>query len=480
MNATVLGEGEENKSYMNLPVLKEDAKYYSLFEQATDAIMVTNFKGEFKDVNSACCMLFGYTKQELLTMNVKQMVSCEELETNPIRFDLLAADKNIIRERQMIHRNGAIIYVEANAKKIDDDGILVIARDVTERKRVEQLFLKSEANLHTIFDNTDTIYVLMDNDFKIISYNSRAYDFAIRELGHHLEISEYLLDYFPDEKRQVIQAYLQAAAVGTKIDYEINYPQQDSSMNWYHVRIFPVSKEGHAIYGLMMAVSNITEKKLLEQKLLDQKVQEQREIIRAVLHAQEIERNRIGQELHDNVNQILSTVGFYLKSIEKDTPNRKETIEKSRELIRLAIEEIHYLSQMQVTPQKQYDLKVLIEKMIKDIHDNIKTTTKFYSHISYHLAIDEDLKLNIYRIIQEQINNILKYSMAQQATISIEENNGAIDILIIDDGIGFEMEVKKNGIGISNIINRVESHNGKVVIDTAPGKGCAIKIKIPG
>jgi PAS domain S-box-containing protein len=165
--------------------------YHFLFEQATDAIMVTDFEGNFKNVNSSLCTLFGYAKEELLQLNVKALLDPEHLKTKPVRYDLLAAGENTFNERKMVHKNGTIIYVEANAKKFMDNRILAIARDITERKKIDEVLQKSEANLHTIFDTTDTIYVLIDHDLRIISYNPRAFDFAKNELGHSIEISEY-------------------------------------------------------------------------------------------------------------------------------------------------------------------------------------------------------------------------------------------------------------------------------------------------
>ena len=90
--------------------------YHFLFEQATDAIMVTDFRGNFKNVNSSLCNMFGYTKEELLQMNVRELLDAEHLEKKPIRFDRLAAGENIFNERMMVHKNCSIIYVEANSK----------------------------------------------------------------------------------------------------------------------------------------------------------------------------------------------------------------------------------------------------------------------------------------------------------------------------------------------------------------------------
>ena len=133
-----------NKEISNgKPVLAKDQQevkncndnYHALFEQATDAIMVTDFNGNFIDVNSSLCAMFGYTKEDLLTLNVKALLDPENLKIQPLRFDLLAAGENVCNERKMIHKNGRVIYVEANAKKFVDNRILVIARDITERKR---------------------------------------------------------------------------------------------------------------------------------------------------------------------------------------------------------------------------------------------------------------------------------------------------------------------------------------------------------
>src|ERR1700720_1265102 len=110
-----------------------DEKYHCLFEQATDAIMVTDFHGNFKDVNNSLCALFGYSKQELLHMNVKALLDPDHLHNKPLRFDLLELGESVFSERKMVHKSGNIVFVESNAKKFSDNRILVIARNITER-----------------------------------------------------------------------------------------------------------------------------------------------------------------------------------------------------------------------------------------------------------------------------------------------------------------------------------------------------------
>lgn len=93
--------------------------------------------------------------------------------------------------------------------------------------------------------------------------------------------------------------------------------------------------------------------------------------------------------------------------------------------------------------------------------------------------LTDDLKLNIYRIIQELINNILKHADAKNITVSIKGKDKLIHIIVTDDGKGFQVKGKRKGIGISNMINRVESYNGKLKIISSPGKGCKTNVTIP-
>lgn len=455
-----------------------NGSYHALFEQAKDAIMVTDFEGNFMDVNEGLCSMFGYSKQELMHMNVTSLLDREHLEAKPLRFDLLAKGQNILNERKMLHKDGTVVYVESNAKKLIDNRVLVIARDITERKKIEKVLQESEANLHCIFDTTDTIYVLMDADLQIISYNPRAVDFAKKELGFEIETSKHFLDYFPDEKRPALMTHMKEALRGCHVNYEVSYPQKTFTNNWYHVRIFPVS-HNETVYGLMMEVSDITEKKLLEIKLRQQEVQQQKKITRAVLRAQEIERNRIGQELHDNVNQLLTSIRLFLCMIADGAVEKKDLLDRTKEHIDLAINEIRVLTREQVTPAKKVNLKESIEDLTAKLNESAKGGTRFFCNVAESLSIDEDLKLNVYRIVQEQTNNIVKYANASKATISINEQDQFLHVLIQDNGRGFDSNVKSKGIGLCNIVNRIESFNGTVQIETHPGNGCKLKIAVP-
>jgi PAS domain S-box-containing protein len=337
--------------------LKEsNQKYRALFEQASDPILVTDLDGNITDLNSSFSKLFGYTRKELLKMNVRSLECPVQMREHPLRKDLLLKGKHIFSDRFMVHKNGSIIETEANLKKFGENRVMGIIRDVT----------------------------------------------SIRKM------------------------------------------QRD-----------------------------------MEKDRLEQQVQEQKKINRAVIKAQERERNIIGRELHDNVNQLLASTRMCLSTARMKAVGKKDFVDKSIRLIDATINEIRILSKKHVTPLKGFDLRDQIHSLVKIMEEGIGFKISFDYDIKEELELSNDLKLNLYRIIQEQLNNVYKHASASRAQVKMYTLKDQIYISINDNGIGFEVGIRKNGVGIVNIINRVESFNGEVHFETNPGVGCKLDIRIP-
>ena len=156
----------------------------------------------------------------------------------------------------------------------------------------------------------------------------------------------------------------------------------------------------------------------------------------------------------------------------------KNLIKYPLELIDSSINEIRLVTSKNVTPVRNINLKKLIQVLVDNLNKNTTIKMIFNYNITNEI-IDDELKLNIYRIVQEQINNIVKHAAAINANISIEAVENVIRVLVTDDGKGFDINNKREGIGITNMLNRVESFNGKIDIESSPGNGCKIRIEIP-
>jgi PAS domain S-box-containing protein len=250
-----------------------------------------------------------------------------------------------------------------------------------------------------------------------------------------------------------------------------------------------VADRGFLIYNqqgrvnrMVGSMQDITEKREMEKKLLNQELNRQKLTAQAVVDAQEKERSLIGKELHDNINQILSTAKLYLEVARNDDKERTSLIDMSTNSISDAINEIRTISRSLV-PSSIGDLGLV--ESIQDLVESIKLTRKLNVEFYYHNGIDElmseQLKLMLFRITQEQVNNVIKHANATNLVIELISEDDTINIAITDNGQGFDPDqVKfKKGVGLSNITSRAELFNGKVTIDTAPGKGCTLNIHLP-
>lgn len=260
---------------------------------------------------------------------------------------------------------------------------------------------------------------------------------------------------------------------------EFRNKAKDGSFYWVDATIVPFLDDKGRPVQYVAIRNDITQKKLLEKKVLDQTIEEQRKISRAIISAQERERNHIGQELHDNINQILAGTKMYLSMAGNEHPEIKPMIAYPMELIESSIQEIRMLSSRHVTPQKNINLEEMVQILLKNFNQHTSIASEFKIGEGDYDEISDDLKLNIYRIIQEHLNNIIKHAKATRVYVNIDLLNNAIHLNIKDNGKGFDMMQQRNGIGISNMINRIHSFNGEIVINSSPGEGCDTNIKIP-
>jgi PAS domain S-box-containing protein len=202
----------------------------------------------------------------------------------------------------------------------------------------------------------------------------------------------------------------------------------------------------------------------------------------AVVEAKEMERSDIGKELHDNVNQLLGASMLNLDMARKDIKNGEAYLIHSSEYTFTAIEEIRKLTKGLMTDTiKDFGLCAAIEDIARDTMEACSVKIHCKLKPSLERAMTDKFKMNAFRIVQEQLNNILKHASASDINITMAEKKAEFVLSIADNGIGFDSTKKldQKGIGISNIISRAESYRGRARFTTKPGKGCKLVITFP-
>jgi len=235
-------------------------------------------------------------------------------------------------------------------------------------------------------------------------------------------------------------------------------------------------------YRSIGAITDISDRKRLEKELVQQQLRQHKLITEINIQAQEKERNELGRELHDNVNQILATVKLYLGMIKSGQSLGVEgLLEKSYDYVNDAMVEIRKLSHSLVAPSLgDISLQQALEELLEDTNlvGNVIVRLEMDT-IFGQKYLDKNRELMIYRVVQEQLSNIIKYAGAGEAVVTLRTGEGNILLSISDNGKGFEPSEQIKGIGLKNIVSRVDLYAGKMNIISAPGMGCTLEVSIP-
>jgi two-component system sensor histidine kinase UhpB len=347
-----------------------------------------------------------------------------------------------------------------------------------ERKDAEQLIKTSEESYRYLFDNNPAaIFIWNVDDFRILEVNKSAVDLYGYKKEEFLQKS--FLDIRPDEDREKFIKACEKLQAGdptvSGIWKHFNKKREIMYMDISSHRIVYQKKE-----VILSLANNITGKILAEEKLIEERIKKQQEITAAVVTTQEQERTFLAEELHDNINQILATANLYMDCAlsDRDEESRINFVKDSKQFIKEAMDEIRKLSKTLLPPSLgeiglQEALTDIIEK-IKRVNDSIHFIIDW--QVPDENIFNEKLKLTIFRIVQEQLNNIFKHAMASNITIILKPEDGALQLTVKDDGVGFDTSQKRNGVGLQNILKRAGLLNGTTTINSRPGAGCELII----
>ncbi|MFQ3579724.1 MAG: PAS domain S-box protein [Bacteroidales bacterium] len=334
----------ENKSYSEL-------QYKILFNNTTDAVFLTDLKGNFVEVNNTACKILGYTQMEFMNMNLNNIRSPKLWSSLPKILERIVNNEEVVYESEHITKQGIVIPVEMKSKLIEIQG------------------------------------------YTLIIWTSR----------------------------------------------------------------------------------NISDRKEL-----------QKQVLNAVIETEERERERFAKDLHDGLGPLLSTIKLYINELSSEDTTQDEQadlIKYCNELIDEAVKNTRTISN-NLTPHliNKYGMVKAIEAFISKI-DIVHKISITFEKINIENEFERPIELTFFRIVTELINNTLKHAKANTITIILEEVNNKLILSYKDDGIGFDPDEaltrSPEGIGLKNIISRVQSIDGSCNFYNNEVQGTYIKIIVP-
>jgi PAS domain S-box-containing protein len=244
---------------------RSEEKYRSLIEQASDAIYVLDIDGNFSDVNDSMCKMIGYTREELLQLKVTAIIDPAELETDPLPKSIQNPSRTETRERRFMRKDRHVFPVEINVKMFSGNMILVIARDITGRKKMETELREAELKFRTIAEKSMVgVYIVQDGKFTYVNPRfAHVFGYEPEELANTLPVEMIIHESFRHITTENVRKRISGEV--ESINYEAVGLKKDGSSNWVE---FYGSR---AIIGgaptIIGSMIDITERKKAEEEL---------------------------------------------------------------------------------------------------------------------------------------------------------------------------------------------------------------------
>jgi len=456
-----------------------------IIDAALDAIIGINTDGEIIIWNPQAEAMFGWKKEEILGQSLtEKIVPHRYRERHETGFRLyletgVHTTLNRKLEISALDRHEREFPIEISILPIKTDGqefFCAFMRDISDRKQAEQKLIQQKEFFESLINGLPGIFYLGDLNGNLLQWNKN-FESVLGYSSNEIQTIQGIdFIYFPDKDR--IRQNLRKALRHGKAEAEAHLQTKEGKRIPYFFTACPIELDGKpCIMGMGIDLSE----KVRLQKILDQRNRQvQRKMTAAVITAQESERSNLGLELHDNVNQVLTTVKLYVEMLRDGIgDNQSELFCKTLSHLQSSINEIRSISKRLSAPTLG---RISLNESIKDLVDSINLTGRI--HIAYsiddlHSGITQEVHLAVYRIIQEQLNNIVKYADASTATIIIQRNTENLFLKIIDDGKGFDTNAKSQGIGLNNMKTRAESLDGSFHVKSSVGMGCEIDVSIP-
>jgi PAS domain S-box-containing protein len=448
---------------------KSEEKFKTLFNALNDAVILM-LDGCFIDCNAKTLETFKCNRSDLIGKSPSNFApktqpngasSGEEIKA---KIQLVKKGFPQVFNSQRCTKNGTPFDAEINLSSFEMNGktyILGIIRDITERLKSEKTILESENKYRQLAHVALDGLVVIDKNHKIVLFNPAA---------------EKMFDY-------------KASDINGKDIYTLlinkNKLKPENLLTYY--------KKGELIYGIKSDKTEFPiETSFAEIKIDDelyfssfirnvsQEKQNEIRVMNALLEGQENERKRISKDLHDGLGQRLAAINMNLSAMRAFT-NKNDAYDRIVDLTKETIQEYRSVAHALMPPSlRENTLSEALTVMISVLHNSSEIDFEF-SDDKHEVLFTEKVKIELFRITQELINNAIKYSNASKVIIKFQSSKNDFCLSVEDNGIGFDTQLISKtckGIGIGNIYARASFINGNFTLNSVVGQGTTGKITI--
>ncbi|MBC7935944.1 MAG: PAS domain S-box protein [Rhizobacter sp.] len=458
-----------------------EERYRTLIEQASDGIFISNADGQYIDVNSNGIKLSGYTKDELLTLTIYDLMAPGEAEHNPIRLEELQLGNVVINERKLKRKGGDLINVEISAKLLVDGRFLGMVRDITARKIAEEALILSEEKYRLLFyKNPMPMMMISMPERNFLDINDAAIDFYGYSKEEFLTMN--VMNIRPEADREKLKTMLAERGPGINYAGIWRHVKKDGGVVNVNIISHDISYEGQP--ARLVLADDVTEQMLAEESL-QQSHEAYRNLASHLETIREAERTHIAREIHDELGQQLTglkmDISWLSKKLKSEDKDVQEKFMETIELIDGTVKTVRRIA-TELRPSILDDLGLIaaMEWQSEEFERRSTIKTKFESNVTA-IAINTDLATGVFRIYQESLTNVMRHADARMVEASLFFTDNEIRLSIADDGKGFIVEeiANKKTLGLMGMRERATLLGGTYEISSMPEKGTAVIIVVP-
>jgi PAS domain S-box-containing protein len=375
--------------------------------------------------------------------------------------------------------------------------VVVLARDITEQRRMTEAFRASEEQYRTLAEAAHDVIFIIDRNDRLEYVNS----FGTYFLGLEPKqmVGQPWWRFFPpqvreDQEENIRRVIKTGEAISTETD--IKFPTRTV---WFHTWLVPILGTWGDVTSVLGVARDITERKRSEEALqqareqLEERVvertselltsQEKLRLLTAqTITAQEEERRAVSRELHDEAGQALITLKYGLAAIQSELP-KTEALSRQR-----------LSDSMKIIDQTMVHIRALAHSLrppvleVGGIHLSLqdycqeftqRTQIPIYYQGEDIPGLPDETGISLYRFVQEALTNILKHAQATKVRVSLQSKKGEIMILVSDNGRGIDDTTQSGGVGLLGIKERLNLLGGKLEVHSHKGRGAKLVARVP-
>lgn len=466
-------------------VKADKEKYESAFQNINDALFILEVDGEkFKVVE------FNKVEEELTGLKNEQIAGKYTYELFPELSDYMdwryascRDSGKIITYQERLNFRGDDIDFETSLVPLKEDGkvvrIIGIAHDITKQLQAQRAVKEREEKLRFAMEASQDAIIDWDIQAGLVDVSPAFYrmlGYMVNSMNEHIlgiikliNVSDFNINSEQDLKDQVV-------FLGDRqFSKEFRMKTFKGSWLWVLMRGKIVKSETGEVLRFIGTISDISAEK-----------QKTRDKLEAVLQTEDNERSRISKEIHDGLQQTLTISALNMEFIGKEknlSEKGKKKYEQGWAYLQKAIEESRSVAHS-LMPKAIVDFGLVsaCKSLIMEYNNTVEETRfNFIDNLKDARIDDQKIEVTLYRILQEALNNIIKYSKASEVNVQLKDYSDILMLTIEDNGIGFDVKDLREtgkGFGIRSMQNRIDAISGVLEIESAPGRGTVVIVQI--